>query len=172
MKHLWTPWRIDYILGPKPDDCVFCVPENSDEDEERLILYRGKKCFVIMNKFPYNNGHIMICPYRHVMNLEDLDLTESQEMMELLQNCAPVLKEHFHCEGINIGLNQGQAAGAGIREHLHFHMVPRWNGDSSFIAVMDEVRTIPQHLHETWKNLKPYFERSPFQINQEADRLT
>lgn len=163
MKQLWAPWRIDYILAPKPDECVFCVPKDKAEDEERLILYRGKKCFVIMNKFPYNNGHIMICPYRHVMNLEDLELEESAEMMELLKKCAPVLKKFFNCEGINIGLNQGQAAGAGIREHLHFHMVPRWNGDSSFIAVMDEVRTIPQHLQETWKNLKPYFESSEFQ---------
>lgn len=159
MKQLWAPWRIDYILGPKPDECVFCVPDSEDEDEERLILYRGRKCFVVMNKFPYNNGHIMICPYRHVMNLEDLDAAESSEMMELLQKCAPILKSHFNCEGINIGLNQGQAAGAGIREHLHFHMVPRWNGDSSFIAVMDEVRTIPQHLHESWKSLRPLFER-------------
>ncbi len=157
MKQLWAPWRIDYILGPKPDECVFCLPDKEDEDEERLVLYRGKKCFIIMNKFPYNNGHIMICPYRHVMNLEDLDDEESAEMMDLLKKSSPILKEFFNCEGINMGLNQGKAAGAGIREHLHFHMVPRWNGDSSFIAVMDDVRTMPQYLHETWKNLKPFF---------------
>lgn len=158
MKNLWAPWRIDYILGPKPDECVFCLPSDLKEDEQRLVLYRGRTCFVIMNKFPYNNGHIMVCPYRHVMAIEDLDASESQEVMELLQRCASILKEHFHCEGINIGLNQGQAAGAGIREHLHFHLVPRWNGDSSFIAVMDDARCIPQYLAETWSQLKPYFD--------------
>lgn len=159
MKHLMAPWRIEYILGPKPDECVFCLPEGTAEDEERLVLYRGQHCFVIMNKFPYNNGHIMVCPYRHVMNLEDLDPGESAEMMALLKDCAPILKEHFHCEGLNIGLNQGQAAGAGIREHLHFHLVPRWNGDSSFIAVMDDTRVLPQYLEQTFKALKPYFDR-------------
>lgn len=157
MKQLWAPWRIDYILAPKPDECVFCIPPAPEQDSARLILYRGKKCFVVMNKFPYNNGHIMVCPYRHVMAIEDLTADESQEMFFLLQQCAKILKQHFNCEGINIGLNQGQAAGAGIREHLHFHLVPRWNGDSSFMAVMDEVRTIPQHLEESWNAMKPCF---------------
>lgn len=165
MKQLWAPWRIDYILGPKPDECVFCLPDKS-EDKERLVLYRGHDCFVIMNKFPYNNGHIMVCPYRHVMNIEELTPAESSEMMLLLQRCATILKEHFKCEGINIGLNQGQAAGAGVREHLHFHLVPRWNGDSSFIAVMDEVRTMPQHLAETYAQLLPYFARPGAEQNQ------
>lgn len=157
MKQLWAPWRIGYILGPKPEECVFCLPDGTDEDADRLVLHRGSSCFVIMNKFPYNNGHIMVCPYRHVMALEDLTPEESGECMRYLQACARVLKEHFHCEGINIGLNQGQAAGAGIREHLHFHLVPRWNGDSSFIAVMDDVRTMPQHLAETYQALAPRF---------------
>lgn len=157
VKHLWAPWRINYILGPKPDECVFCIPDHVQEDRERLILYRGDHCFVIMNKFPYNNGHIMVCPYRHVMAIEDLTTAESMEMMRLLQVCSRILKEHFKCEGINIGLNQGEAAGAGIREHLHFHLVPRWNGDSSFMAVMDDVRTIPQALDETWQALAPRF---------------
>ncbi len=157
MKQLWAPWRIDYILGPKPDECVFCLPDPA-EDEERLVLARGKSCFVIMNKFPYNNGHIMVCPYRHVMALEDLTPDESSEIMTYLQQCAVILKRHFNCEGINKGLNQGQAAGAGVREHLHFHLVPRWNGDSSFIAVMDEVRTMPQCLSETYKAMRPYFD--------------
>ncbi len=157
MKQLWTPWRIDYILGPKPDECVFCLPASPSEDEERLVLHRGEHCFVVMNKYPYNNGHVMVCPYRHVMAIEDLTEAESRELMGLLQICAKILKRHFNCEGINIGLNQGQAAGAGIREHLHFHLVLRWNGDSSFIAVMDEVRTIPQYLHDTWQALVPLF---------------
>lgn len=161
MKHLWAPWRIDYILGPKPDDCVFCLPKDTNEDEARLVLHRAKHCFVIMNKFPYNNGHIMVCPYEHVMQLTALPPETAHEIMDYLQFCSSVLKEHFHCEGINIGLNLGQAAGAGIREHLHFHLVPRWNGDSSFMAVMDEVRTMPESLASTYKALKPYFASAP-----------
>lgn len=159
MKQLWAPWRIEYILGPKPDTCVFCLPDTTDEDEERLVLYRGTRAFVIMNKYPYNNGHIMVCPYRHIMALADLAAEETHEIMDLIQRCTVILKEHFNCEGINIGLNQGQAAGAGIREHLHFHLVPRWNGDSSFMAVFDEVRTMPEHLSRTYAALRPYFSR-------------
>lgn len=162
---------MNYILAPKPDDCVFCLPDTLDEDEERLILHRGESCFVVMNKFPYNNGHVLICPYRHVMNLEDLSTAESSELMELLQVSSRILKEYFHCDGLNIGLNQGKAAGAGIGEHLHFHIVPRWVGDSSFIAVMDDVRTMPQHLGETWKGLVPLFRRDlPREKAQVADR--
>lgn len=163
MKQLWSPWRIEYILGPKPDSCVFCIPpEDAGEDRERLILHRAKYSFVIMNKFPYNNGHIMVCPYRHVMELAALSPNETHEIMDLIQFCSVVLKKNFSCEGINVGLNQGQAAGAGIREHLHFHLVPRWNGDSSFMAVFDEVRTIPQHLLDSYGELVPYFKECPF----------
>jgi ATP adenylyltransferase len=157
MKQLWCPWRIQYILGPKPDACVFCLPEHENEDEERLVLYRGKGNFVIMNKFPYTNGHLMVTPFRHCMHLCDLTPDESQEMMTLLQQCTAILQQSFSPQGINVGLNLGEAAGAGIREHLHFHLVPRWNGDSSFMAVMDEVRVIPEHLRNTYATLKPFF---------------
>ncbi len=157
MKHLWSPWRIDYILGPKPDTCIFCLPSGRDEDEERLILYRGEHSFVIMNKFPYNTGHLMVTPYRHVMDLCLLEKHESHEIMDLMQFCVQVLNKHYKCHGINAGLNLGEAAGAGIREHLHFHLVPRWHGDSSFMAVIDEVRVMPEHLSVTYNALKPYF---------------
>lgn len=157
MKQLWAPWRIEYILGPKPDTCVFCLPESTQEDEERLVLYRGGSAFVIMNRYPYNNGHIMVCPFRHVSELTELSREETHEIMDLVQLCSGILKQHFNCEGINVGLNLGKAAGAGIGEHLHFHLVPRWNGDSSFIAVMDDVRTVPQHIRETYKALRACF---------------
>lgn len=157
MKHLWAPWRIDYILGPKPDCCVFCLPDSTAEDAERLVLHRGQRAFVIMNKYPYTSGHLMVCPYRHVMSLADLEKGETHEIMDLVQECSSILTRCFRCEGINVGLNQGQAAGAGIREHLHFHLVPRWNGDSSFMAVFDEVRTMPEHLCRTHARLKPEF---------------
>lgn len=161
MKQLWSPWRIDYILAPKPETCVFCLPDTTAEDRERLVLHRGREAFVIMNKYPYNNGHIMVCPFRHVMELADLSRDAIHEIMDLLQSCTMILKKHFNCEGINIGLNQGQAAGAGIREHLHFHLVPRWNGDSSFMAVFDEVRTIPEHLNRTHEAMLPLFGSLP-----------
>ncbi|MDD6180579.1 MAG: HIT family protein [Desulfovibrionaceae bacterium] len=157
MKQLWAPWRIEYILGPKPDSCVFCLPEGREEDAERLILHRGPSCFVVMNKFPYNNGHLLVIPYRHVMDLASLTDEESHELMDLVRECSIILKRHFHCQGINVGLNLGEAAGAGIREHMHFHLVPRWNGDSSFMAVMDEVRMMPEHLRSTYQALLPYF---------------
>ena len=157
MKQLWCPWRIEYILGPKPDACVFCLPEHTGEDEERLVLHRGRGVFVIMNKYPYNNGHLMVTPFRHVMNICDLTQDESFEMMDLLRSCTDILQRAFSPQGVNIGLNLGEAAGAGIREHMHFHLVPRWNGDSSFMAVLDEVRVVPEHLRSTYATLKPFF---------------
>lgn len=163
-RQLWAPWRIKYILGPKPDECVFCIPDDPGEDASRLVLLRGDHCFVVMNKFPYNNGHLLVCPYRHVSELEELAIEESAELMRFMQLSSRLLKKHFKCEGINIGLNQGKAAGAGVKDHLHFHLVPRWNGDSSFIAVMDDIRSIPQFLEETYANLLPAFQA-------EADRI-
>lgn len=158
MKNLWAPWRIDYILSPKPDLCVFCLPSHSQEDTQRLVLYRGRHAFVIMNKYPYNPGHLMVTPYRHLMDIAALDQSECLEVMMLLQHCTRILRAHFRCPGINVGLNLGEAAGAGIREHLHFHLVPRWNGDSSFMAVMDEVRVVPEHLNATYAALRPHFD--------------
>lgn len=158
MKQLWCPWRIDYILGSKPDSCVFCLPLHTKEDAKRLVLYRGAKNFVIMNKFPYANGHIMVTPFRHVMNICDLDKEEATEHFQLIQESTAILQKHFRPQGLNIGLNLGEAAGAGIREHMHFHLVPRWNGDSSFMAVLDEVRIIPQYLTATYTELRPYFD--------------
>lgn len=157
MKQLWAPWRIAYILGPKPGACVFCLPETTDEDEERLVLHRGKAAFVIMNKFPYNSGHLMVTPYRHVMHICELSPEELGECMTLLQQSSNVLQQAFSPQGLNIGLNIGEAAGAGIREHLHFHIVPRWSGDSSFMAILDDVHVIPEHLHSTYVRLRPYF---------------
>lgn len=159
MDNLWAPWRIEYILGPKPDECVFCLPEHRDEDEDRLILYRGELAFVIMNKYPYNNGHLMVTPFRHIMCLTQATPEETHEMATLTRECANIIKQHFNPGGINVGLNIGEAAGAGIKEHLHFHLVPRWNGDSSFMAAFSETRVIPEHLSSTYKNLKPYFDK-------------
>jgi len=158
MKQLWAPWRIEYILSPKPDECVLCLPPHTEEDGQRLVLYRGRHAFVLMNKFPYNCGHLMVTPYRHIMDMQALTDEESSEIMRLLRQGSKILYEHFHCQGQNVGLNIGEAAGAGIREHMHFHIVPRWNGDSSFMAVMDAPRVMPEHLLATYAGLKPYFD--------------
>ena len=158
MDVLWAPWRLDYILGPKPDECVFCLPDDTAEDVERLVIHRGQTCFIIMNKFPYNNGHLMICPYRHVSCVTDLEPDELQESTRFIQTCVSVFTEAFHPQGINVGLNLGQAAGAGIAAHLHWQLVPRWSGDASFMAVFGETTVIPEHLKSTYHRLKPLFE--------------
>lgn len=157
MENLWAPWRIEYILGPKPDGCVLCLDENRARDAERQVLLRGRTCFVIMNKFPYCNGHVMVAPLAHLADIGELPPETANEFMRLIQLSAGVLNKHFHPQGINIGMNIGEAAGAGVREHLHCHLVPRWNGDSNFMAVLADVRTIPEHLERTYQALLPYF---------------
>ncbi|MDZ7759398.1 MAG: HIT domain-containing protein [Desulfovermiculus sp.] len=159
MERLWAPWRIEYILGPKPDECVFCLPDETDEDEERMVLYRGREAYVIMNKFPYNNGHLMVTPFRHLSCLTKLTARENHEIADLVQACTRILFENFNPDGINVGLNIGEAAGAGIEEHLHYHLVPRWTGDHSFMAVMSETMVIPEHLKSTYNRLRPHFDR-------------
>jgi ATP adenylyltransferase len=166
MKNLWAPWRIDYILGQKAGECVFCVEglnegDCAPSDAERLVLYRGRSCFVIMNKYPYCNGHIMVAPYAHVADISDLAPETASDLILLVRYAAYVLKEHFKAHGLNIGINIGEAAGAGVREHLHCHLVPRWIGDSNFMAVLADVRTIPQHLSATYAALRPYFTSPP-----------
>ncbi len=158
MKNLWAPWRIEYILGPKADECVFCIPESPYQDRQKLILKRAKHCIVIMNRFPYSNGHLMLAPYRHVKCLTEISSGESAEMMGLLQISCRILRKEFCPHGINIGLNLGEAAGAGIEEHLHFHLVPRWVGDFSFMAVMSDTSIIPEHLSAVYDRMRAHFE--------------
>jgi ATP adenylyltransferase len=159
MEVLWAPWRLEYILGPKPEECVFCIPPaEAGEDEERCILKRGRLCYVLMNKYPYNNGHLMVAPYRHVSCITELEPEESHEAIDLVQQSVAVLKQAFNPDGVNQGLNLGDAAGAGIAAHLHFQIVPRWNGDSSFMAVFSETRVVPEHLVSTYRRLWPLFQ--------------
>jgi ATP adenylyltransferase len=137
---------------------VFCIPQHTEEDEERLILVRGEHCFVIMNKFPYNNGHLMVTPYRHVSCLTELTDEERNDCMLWINRAVDVMNRAFSPQGVNMGLNIGEAAGAGIAAHMHFQIVPRWNGDSSFMAVFGETSVIPEHLLSTYRRLKPLFE--------------
>lgn len=150
---------MEYILGPKPDSCVFCLPEDRSGDRDRLVLYRGRKVFVILNRYPFAAGHLMVVPFVHVPSVIDLDAETSFELMELVKASVSVLNERSRPNGVNIGFNIGEAAGAGIKEHLHCHVVPRWNGDSNFMTAIGEVRAIPEHLKATYDALEPLFSR-------------
>jgi len=156
-KPLWAPWRIEYILSEKPDECVFCSMPGDDKDNSHHILYRGKTCYVVLNLYPYNNGHLMIVPFRHTSDYTNLTQEELCESAELTAKSISALREAFAPEGFNVGMNQGKAAGAGIEEHLHIHVVPRWAGDYNFMPVMGEIKVIPQHLEQTYRILKPKF---------------
>jgi len=163
MKQLWAPWRMSYILGEseKPErGCIFCVRDIHGEERERLILYRGENVFVVMNKYPYTNGHLMIAPYRHTADPGELTEAEALEMHRLLVMCRRVLQERIAPHGFNVGMNLGQIAGAGIADHLHLHIVPRWSGDTNFMPVFADVRVIPQHLETTYEHLVSAFPRS------------
>jgi ATP adenylyltransferase len=147
-----------YILQEKKRGCFLCQGLLDRKDEENLIVYRGSSAFVIMNRFPYNNGHLMVVPRRHRLRLEDLSAREGQELFHLLQVSVRVLESSLGPHGFNIGLNLGKAGGAG-EEHVHFHIVPRWAGDSNYMPVLGETKVIPEHLSETYRKLRVMFER-------------
>jgi len=158
MKQLWAPWRMEYIQGEdRPDDCIFCLEDRSAEDRERLVLYRGSRAFVMMNKFPYTNGHLLIAPFRHTADPAELEDDEALEMHRLLILGRGVLADCVNPQGFNIGMNLGQVAGAGVADHLHLHIVPRWSGDTNFMPVFADVRVIPQHLEATYQLLAKAF---------------
>ncbi len=157
MNRLWAPWRMPYIMGEKGMGCILCQKPKERKDKANLILYRGKEAFVMMNLYPYNNGHLMVCPYQHARSLEELEEPTLQYLMLLLKKSVVVLRESSKPDGINVGLNLGKAAGAGIDDHLHFHLVPRWGGDTNFMTVVSESRVVPESLAATYRRLKPYF---------------
>lgn len=152
MKSLWAPWRIDYITGEKEDGCIFCVKPKEGNDKKNLILHKGETGFIIMNRYPYSNGHLMTVPYRHANKLSDLSPEERLEMMDLTSKCVDILGT-LKAEGYNIGINLGRAGGAGIDDHLHFHIVPRWSGDTNFMPVIADVRVMPEYLEDTYETL-------------------
>lgn len=161
MKVLWAPWRMKYILSnEKEEDCIFCPGQDRGRDEERLILCVGSLTVVMMNRFPYNNGHLLVAPVRHVSGLEQLSEEETMDLMGMVKKAIGSLKEIMNPEGFNVGLNLGRVSGAGMEEHMHFHIVPRWNGDTNFMTVLGDVRVIPEHIQQTYKKLFPYFNPS------------
>ena len=158
MKKLWAPWRIKYIKNiEKEKGCIFCIKSKEKKDKKNFILKRGKKSFIILNKFPYNSGHLMIAPYRHTGKIESLKEEEMLEIFEFLRISVSVLKKAIKPHGFNIGLNLGKIAGAGFPGHLHFHVVPRWSGDTNFMPVIGETKVIPEEIERTFEVLYPFF---------------
>jgi ATP adenylyltransferase len=179
MERLWSPWRLAYVTGSKPDTaCIFCLPAEASAKaglpagasgkagdapqspaSRNLILFSGATCYVVLNLYPYNNGHLMVVPFRHVATLGGLTPDELHEMALLTQLSEMALTEAYQPHGINVGMNLGKPAGAGVLDHIHVHLVPRWNGDTNFMTVVGNVRVLPEDLTETVKRLRPIFER-------------
>ncbi len=157
MDYLWTPWRFQYmteVAGGKRSDCFFCDAVASSQDDETLLVHRGKKMFVILNRYPYTSGHVMVVPYAHVAELNLCEPAALSEMMELAQRVESAFKTGYKPDGMNLGMNLGKAAGAGVVGHLHLHLLPRWLGDSNFITVTGETRVLPEDLKTTYAKLK------------------
>ncbi len=154
MKHLWSPWRLEYLGGRRAEGCIFCQAANGSDDVANLVLLRGERAFLILNRYPYNNGHLMVVPYAHVPSLEDLDSQTLTEIMLLLNRSLAALRSSLDPNGFNVGANLGKAAGAGIDEHVHLHVVPRWLGDTNFMPVVGDVRVIPETWQQTYERLK------------------
>lgn len=155
MKTMWAPWRMEYILNDKEKGCIFCKALSG---QDNLTLYKGKVTMVVMNKFPYINGHLLVAPIKHLSTLNQLSKGEMGDLLETVEQSVGILKKVMNPDGFNVGLNLGKVAGAGVEEHLHFHIVPRWFGDTNALTVFADVRVIPEHLLDTYNNLKPYFD--------------
>jgi ATP adenylyltransferase len=158
MDYLWTPWRYQYVT--KSDDagvCVFCAAAQSSDDAHTLVVHRGEHNFVILNRYPYCSGHVMVVPYQHVATLEELPDEALLELIRLARDCEKHLRAAYRPDGLNLGINLGKSAGAGIAGHLHMHVLPRWTGDTNFMTVVGETRVVPESLEITWEKLRAAF---------------
>jgi ATP adenylyltransferase len=160
MERIWAPWRIDYITGSeKEPGCIFCTKPPSPDDDGNLMVHRDRGAFTMMNKYPYNNGHLLVAPYRHVSDICELDPDENYLLVQEVCRAIQLLRQVMRAEGFNIGINLGAVAGAGFEDHVHYHVVPRWNGDTNIMPVLADVRVIPEHLLRTCQKLREAFER-------------
>ena len=155
MKTVWAPWRMEYILGDKEDGCIFCKALTTNDD---LTLHKGHRTLVVMNKFPYINGHLLVAPVHHISALDQLKQDDMGVLLSTIEKSIGILTKVMQPDGFNVGLNLGKVAGAGVEEHLHFHIVPRWFGDTNAFTVFAEVRVIPEHIEATFNKLKPHFD--------------
>jgi len=160
MKNLWTPWRMEYIEGKSggKNGCIFCAAPDLSYSAKDLILYRDNALAVLLNRFPYANGHLLVAPSRHLADLAELSPDENGALAAMLRRCVAILRKQLNPDGFNIGLNLGEIAGAGLADHLHWHIVPRWQGDHNYMAVLAEIRTIPEHIEKTFAKLLPDFQ--------------
>ena len=156
MEHLWAPWRVRYILGAKEPGCFLCRNPQVADDAKNYILIRERTCFAVLNAYPYNSGHVMVVPYKHTAELDDLAETELADLMTLTRRCKQVLTRALKPDGFNIGMNLGRAAGAGVEDHMHLHIVPRWNGDTNFMTIADDIRVVPQALDAMYATFLQY----------------
>ena len=160
-QRIWAPWRLEYVKDASKDkesECIFCAAIGSDDDETNLIVHRGERCFVILNKFPYTNGHLMVAPYEHLATLPEVDAKTIAELMALSQRAMTTLEERYSPHGYNVGFNQGRVAGAGFEHHIHIHVVPRWGGDTNFMPVLADTRVMPQSLEQSYEALRGAFD--------------
>lgn len=158
MDYQWSPWRYQYVTGVKKEvECVFCRLAKEFSDKENFVLYRGKTSYIVLNIYPYMNGHLLIIPFAHLALLSELPKNTSDEIMDLTKICQSVLEKEYKPQGFNLGMNLGQAAGAGVAAHLHMHILPRWFGDINFTTVIGETRILPEMLENTYQRLKPHF---------------
>lgn len=154
MDYLWTPWRYAYVTAAqKTTECIFCELPKVGDDEKTRIVHRGQRCYIVLNTFPYTPGHAMIVPFAHLDELQKLPADAAHEMMELSQRMEHVLRQLYHPDGINLGMNIGKAAGAGVAGHIHMHVLPRWVADANFVSVVGETRILPETLEMTWKRM-------------------
>jgi ATP adenylyltransferase len=156
-QRLWAPWRLEYIKGPKSDECIFCVKPADGDDRANYVVTRGTRCFVMLNAYPYNNGHVMVAPYEHVPTIEDLDDDALLDLMHLSQRSLQAIREAYSPDGFNLGVNQGAVAGAGVADHVHLHVVPRWGADTNFMPVVGDARVLPQSLEDSYATLSGLF---------------
>ena len=158
-QRIWAPWRLRYVKNAKKsDECVFCAKPDAGDDRTNLIVHRGERCFVILNLFPYTNGHLMVAPYAHVGSIAELDPETCAETMALAQRGIRVLEEAYAPHGFNVGFNQGRVAGAGVEHHIHMHVVPRWGGDTNFMPVLGDTRVMPQTVEQSYEMLRGTFD--------------
>ncbi len=161
MERIWAPWRLEYVKDASKDsadECIFCAKPTEGNDEAALIAHRGDRCFVILNKYPYTNGHLMVAPFEHLATIQDLPPETVAEMMALAQRAISVLESKYEPHGYNVGFNQGRVAGAGVEHHIHMHVVPRWGGDTNFMPVLADTRVMPQTIEQTYDALRGAFE--------------